>query len=204
MSIDYNQCVYLNAEKDNSVSMLKKCINGPTNLIWPCVEKEAIDNDIFSLVTERPQADNITDNLDHSLVGVQPKKQNLVNIDTNMFENSNVEGFTNMGEKYVRPDDVPDGYFRCPKTGEVKQVCMNCKYNQRTYGKSKEFNEADPCFPNQGVYDGIDNQGNTMCTCGSRGQYCGDNFTAQGGFFTDDMFIMNVGDFGHLGTLASY
>ena len=32
-----------------------------------------------------------------------------------------------------------------PKSGKIKQVCMNCKYNQRTYGKSKEFNEADYC-----------------------------------------------------------
>ena len=81
---------------------------------------------------------------------------------------------------------------------------MNCKYNERTYGKSKEFNEADPCFPNRGVYDGITNQGLTKCTCGNNNQYCGDNFTAQGGMSIDKVFIMNVGDFQSLSKLASY
>ena len=30
-----------------------------------------------------------------------------------LFENSGLEGFTNMGESYVRPGDCPDGYFWC-------------------------------------------------------------------------------------------
>jgi hypothetical protein len=198
MSINFD-CLYLNAEKDNSNSMLKSCINGSDDLVWPCSGNELIDNDIFSIVTERPQGDNIQGTLNHSLqVDSSNQKKDV------LFENSNVEGFTNMGEKYVRSGDCPDGYFWCNKSNKCKQVCMNCKYNQRTYGKSKEFNEADPCFPNRGVYGGITNQGKTKCTCGENGQYCNDMFNAQGGMFVDKVFIMNVGDFGPLGKLAAY
>ena len=42
--------------------MMKPCINGSDSLIWPCIEKETIDKDIFSIVIERPQADNIQQN----------------------------------------------------------------------------------------------------------------------------------------------
>ena len=125
-------------------------------------------------------------------------------IKDNLFENSNVEGFTNMGEHYVRPGDCPDGYFWCTKSNKCKQVCMNCKYNERTHGRSKEFNEFDPCFPNRGVYNGITNKGLTKCTCGKNNQYCNEIFDAQGGMFVDKVYIMNVGDFGNLGDLAAY
>jgi hypothetical protein len=203
--IDYNECAYINPEKQNAEVMMKSCINGSMPLVWPCVERELMDKDIFSLVTERPQGDNISHELNHSLK-MDKKEQFSVtkNVDKDMFDNSNVEGFTNLGKQYVRPGDLRDGYFRCPKTGEIKQVCQNCKYNQRTYGKSKVFNEADPCFPNNGEYNGITNHGFTKCTCGERGQYCGDNFNAQGGFLSDDVLIMNVGLFDHLGKIAAY
>ena len=82
--------------------------------------------------------------------------------------------------------------------GEYVSVKAEQKYN-----KSKEFNEGDPCFPD-GVYNGIDNQGNTMCTCGSKGQYCNDIFDAQGGLVTDGVYIVNVGDYFNVGSLASY
>ena len=42
--------------------------------------------------------------------------------------------------------------------------------------KSREFNEADPCFPN-GVYNGITNEGFIKCTCGKDNKYCSDDFT---------------------------
>jgi len=213
MSIDFNKCLYLNAEKDNADSMLKKCINGSNDLAWPCTGKMDIDNDILSHTTERPQGDNVRGKLNHSLnVDTNnQKKDNFYPIDNsekiandNLFVNHNIEGFTNMGEKYIRPGDCPDGYHRCPKTGVCKQVCMNCKYNQRTYGKSKEFNEADPCFPNKGVYNGLTNNGLTKCTCGRQRQYCNNMFNAQGGMFADNVFVMNVGNFDKLGSLAAY
>ena len=221
MSIDYNKCAYINPEKQNANVMMRPCINGSDPLVWPCIERETLDKDIFSLVTERPQGDNVPEILPHSLNNVSgtQKNDNLQQVDNSeklanqqMFQNPNIEGFTNMGESYVRPGDCPDGYYRCPKSGRCIQVCMNCKYNQRTYGQSKEFNEGDPCFPNQGVYAGLDNDGNTLCTCGLRGQYCGDNndklkqefFDAQGGLLSNNSYIMNIGDFNALGRLASY
>ena len=189
----FNKCFYLNGEKDNASSMLKKCINGSDDLAWPCVAKQELNNELLNRNTERASQDNL--------------KKERINDKGNdaLFTSDKVEeGFTNMGESYVRPGWLPDGYFRCPKTGEIKQVCMNCKYNQNTYGKSKEFNEGDPCFPNKGVYNGITNQGLTKCTCGQKGQYCNDIFNAQGGLYADKVFIMNVGDYSKLGNLAAY
>ena len=206
MTSNYNECFYFDAEKDNASSMLKKCINGPGGeWAWPCSEKVEIDNSLFGTVMERPSGDNSVKPLPHSNEPTKhgPSDHGSTYESMNKPPN-NVEGFTNMGEHYVRPGDCPDGYKWCNITKKCKQVCMNCKYNQRTYGKSKEFNEGDYCFPNRGVYNGITNQGLTKCTCGSRGQYCGDNFNAQGGMFADNVFIMNVGNFGKLGTLAAY
>lgn len=217
MNIDYNKCAYMNAEKQNASIMMKPCINGTDPLIWPCVERETLDKDIFSFTTERPQGDNIQGTLPHSLqlddqlqTGQTSSPQKVAN--DQLFNNPNIEGFTNMGESYVEPGDCPDGYYRCPTSGTCIQICVNCKFNERTYGQSKEFNEADPCFPDQGVYAGLDNDGNTLCTCGQRGQYCDnstdqlsrDLFDAQGGLFSDNQYIMNVGDFGYLGNLVAY
>ena len=197
MPIEFNKCLYLNGEKDNADLMLRKCIHGSDDLAWPCTSREDFDNNILKYATTRA---DVTQDSTNEIESQQ--KEN--NIENKIYEDNHVEGFTNMGASYVRPGDLPDGYYRCPKSGRVKQVCMNCKYNQSTYGKSKEFNEGDYCFPNKGVYNGITNDGLTKCTCGSRGQYCGDNFTAQGSMFADNVFIMNVGDFGKLGSLAAY
>ena len=199
MSIDFNKCAYMNGELQNASVMLRKCINGADELAWPCVAREEIDNSMYSTFMERPTGDNIQGNLEYSL-DINQKKDNIPEVGSV----GSVEGFTNMGEQYVRPGDCPDGYNRNIKTGKCTQVCMNCKYNQRTYGKSKEFNEFDKCSPNKGVYDGITNDGRTRCSCGSNNQYCGDNFNAQGGFLSDNVFIMNVGDFSSLGKLAAY
>jgi len=197
MPIEFNKCLYLNGEKDNADLMLRKCIHGSDDLAWPCTSREDFDNNILKYATTRADVTQDSTN--------EIESQQKDNIENKIYEDNHVvEGFTNMGASYVRPGDLPDGHFRCPKSGKVKQVCMNCKYNQRTYGKSKEFNEGDYCFPNRGVYNGITNDGFTKCTCGSRGQYCGDNFTAQGSMFADNVFIMNVGDFGKLGSLAAY
>jgi len=208
MSIDYNKCAYMNAEKQNAYIMMKPCINGSDPLVWPCIEKETLDKDIFSIVTERPNRDNYIPE-ENVPAGNVPED----NVPQTLNQNPTVEGFTNMGESYVRPGDCPDGYFRCPISGKCLQVCMNCKYNQRTYGKSKEFNEADPCFPDRGVYNGIDEFGNVKCTCGLNNQYCNDYvekplnndlFDSQGGMMVDNVYIMNVGDYNSLGKLASY
>ena len=175
MTTDFNQCFYLDGENDNASSMLKKCINGGVELDWPCSSKT--NQQIQSRSLERPNGDNV-------LMGV--------------------EGFTNMGEKYVRLSDCPDGYKWSSSDKRCIQVCMNCKYNERAYGKSKEYNEYDQCFPNNGVYTGIDNQGFTQCTCGKNDQYCKDTFTTDGSMWLDGIAIMNIGDFTNVSKLAGY
>ena len=62
--------------------------------------------------------------------------------------------------------------------------------------RSKEFNEADPCFP-EGVYDGVDKYGNIICTCGSNNTYCSqeftNQFTADGNMFYDNKIKNTLG-----------
>jgi len=204
MTTNYNECFYFDAEKDNASSMLKKCINGQgSGYAWPCSEKEEIDKSIFTKNMERPSGDNIMGGLPFS------KPVTKVNIDKkeelhDVIDGDRVEGFTNLGEHYVRPGDCPDGYYWCAKSKACKQICLNCKYNERTYGKSKEFNEFDPCFPKNGVYNGITNGGLTKCSCGKNNQYCEDTFSANGSFKLGNKIIINVGDFGKLGKLAAY
>ena len=41
--------------------------------------------------------------------------------------------------------------------------------------KSRDFNEADKCFP-EGVYDGINSAGVLKCTCGQDNRYCSEQF----------------------------
>lgn len=194
MNIDYN-CSYINPEKVSSREMLKPCNNSGEQFYWQCEQKLILDSGILARNLERPDGTNIQGVLPHSLDNAKVV-QKLVNNDLK-------EGFTNLGESYVEPGVCPDGYYFCPSKQKCVQVCQNCKFNEKKYYKSKEFNEGDPCFPN-GVYNGIDNQGITQCTCGNRGQYCNDNFDTQGGLFADGVYIVNVGDYFNVGDLAAY
>ena len=196
MELDYGKCLYLNAEKKGAWNMINPCINGFDEIKWPCVGQEMIDNSILSRNLERPNGDNIQGNLPHSLV------YNGEPVVNNESKGDKVEGFTNLGESYVPSGECPDGYKTV--NGKCEQVCQNCKYNERKYSKSKEFNEADACFPNRGVYNGIDNDGFTKCTCGNKGQYCNNMFDAQGGMSYNDVYIMNVGDYFNAADMVSY
>ena len=196
MNIDYN-CSYINPETESVRSMMKPCNDGKTNFQWECEQRRILDNSILAWTLERPDGTNIQGILPHSQMQDNAKvTKKVVNTDLK-------EGFTNLGESYVEPGVCPDGYFFCPLKQKCVQVCQNCKFNEKKYYKSKEFNEADPCFPN-GVYNGIDNQGITQCTCGSRGQYCNDIFDTQGGLFADGVYIVNVGDYFDVGDLGAY
>ena len=196
MNIDYN-CSYINPETESVRSMMKPCNDGKTNFQWECEQRRILDNSILAWTLERPDGTNIQGILPHSQMQDNAKvTKKVVNTDLK-------EGFTNLGESYVEPGVCPDGYFFCPLKQKCVQVCQNCKFNEKKYYKSKEFNEGDPCFPN-GVYNGIDNQGITQCTCGNRGQYCNDIFDTQGGLFADGVYIVNVGDYFDVGDLAAY
>ena len=207
-----NRCLYLNPETSNASEMNKPCINGTDDIAWPCWGKEFINTSIQQRNLERPTGDNISSALPFTPAPGQKtttqkppaQKPPAQTNGATQAKDPGTEGFTNMGETYVRPGDCPDGYRYCDISKECVKVCMNCKYNERTYGKSKEFNEYDMCFPTRGVYDGLDEMGNTKCTCGNNNQYCGDNFDAQGGFTSDNIFILNVGNISSLEGLASY
>lgn len=129
--------------------------------------------------------------------------------DLNMIEgNSGTEGYQNfidggdtfitdtgLGKIQLQDGKCPDGYAKCPVTGRCIQKCIGCVYRDNM--KSREFNEADPCFPD-GVYNGIDNYGNIKCTCGKDNRYCSDEFTkniftADGMLVTGQKKIMNTG-----------
>uniref|UniRef100_A0A6C0CF28 Uncharacterized protein n=1 Tax=viral metagenome TaxID=1070528 RepID=A0A6C0CF28_9ZZZZ len=196
MNIDYT-CSYINPEAESVNKMMKPCNDGKTNFQWECEQKRILDNAILARNLERPDGANIQ--------GVLPHSQMLDNVKVvqNAVKTDLKEGFTNLGESYVEPGVCPDGYFFCPLKQKCVQVCQNCKFNEKKYYKSKEFNEGDPCFPN-GVYNGIDNQGITQCTCGSKGQYCNDTFDTQGGMLSDGVYIVNVGDYFNVGDLAAY
>ena len=198
MNIDYN-CSYINPDNDAIEEMNKPCYIGNKKFQWSCEQQYLIDNAILSRNLERPDGANIPGDLPHSLMNnYKLEEKSLDNSKKNIKE-----GFTNLGESSVEPGVCPDGYFFCPLKQKCVQVCQNCKFNEKKYYKSKEFNEGDPCFPN-GVYNGIDNQGITQCTCGSRGQYCNDIFDTQGGLFADGVYIVNVGDYFDVGDLAAY
>lgn len=197
MNIDYNSCSYINPEKVSSREMLKPCNNNGEQIYWQCEQKRILDNGILAWTLERPDGANIQGDLLHS------QMLDNVKVVQKVVNNELKEGFTNLGESYVEPGVCPDGYYFCPSKQKCVQVCQNCKFNEKKYYKSKEFNEGDSCFPN-GVYNGIDNQGITQCTCGSRGQYCNDTFDTQGGLFADGVYIVNVGDYFNVGDLAAY
>lgn len=199
MELDYGKCLYLNAEKKNAWNMINPCINGFDEIKWPCVGQEMIDSSILSRNLERPSGDNIQGNLPHSLVyiGELNSDESKASVTKQV-----TEGFTNLGESYVKPGECPDGYKTI--NGKCEQVCQNCKYNEMKYKKSKEFNEADACFPYKGVYNGIDNAGYKLCTCGKKNQYCNNMFDAQGGMLYNNTYTMNVGDYFDVGDMASY
>lgn len=105
--------------------------------------------------------------------------QNYISMD-NIFPTD-----TGLGQLQLKKGECPVGYGKCPVTGRCIQQCIGCVYKDRM--KSREFNEADPCFP-EGVYDGIDNYGNIKCTCGKDNRYCSDEFTQN--IFTADGMMM--------------
>ena len=205
----YGQCKYLDMETQSASDMLKRCIGDQSSeTVAPCKKYNyRMNQDINEMIFDRPQKDNVFTSDD------MLKKQGSLIQDKGL--KGGVEGFQNFndyrtgelyhgpGEHFVPYGECPTGFEVCPDTGECVQKCMNCKLN--VDNKSKEFNEADPCFP-EGVYAGIDNLGNTRCTCGQNGQYCSDSyiqkkmndiFTADGTMILSDSNVgaIVIGDY---------
>lgn len=164
-----------------------------------------VDNYIYKVDTIPKQKKQLINN--------NPKSNQIINsklkeINPGRENNSGTEGFkdfsdwentfitdTGLGSLQLREGRCPDGYAECPITGRCIQKCIGCVYRDNM--KSREFNEADPCFPD-GVYNGIDNYGNIKCTCGKDNRYCSDEFikdifTADGMMMMGKKIIMNTG-----------
>lgn len=162
-------CEYLDSSKQNASDMLQLCVQDKTKgFDFNCKPPTTNINNIFQ------ERDPIT------------------------YSQDMVEGFTNSpvfytdngpGESIIN-DKCPESYRYCHKSKKCIQLCNDCKYDQ--HNKSKEFNEFDPCFP-EGVYNGINNQGNINCTCGNNNEYCSDMFTAEGGLYENNHIKNTIG-----------
>ncbi len=205
MNDKYNECDYINADIDNASSMLRECVNKGNKLGWPCKGNpvfKGIDNTVLlQKYTERPSGDNLPKGQKLAFTTLNEDKLN--SIEPVKQSDNEIEGFTNMGERYIPNGQCPDGYRRCLKTGTCKQICMNCKYRDNM--KSMEFNEYDRCFPKHGVYAGITNSGLTKCTCGRNNQYCGDMYTPDGNLFSNKKIVLSIGgNINNISNLAAY
>jgi len=189
------KCDYLDYNLQSSSDMLLKCIGDKSK-----------GNEGLCTSSYTQLYDNISRNSENIAIkrgmnagyGILPNSDILPTIkdkkENEPVIHSNVEGFTGSfitnngpGEYYIKPDECPEGYRWCSETNQCIQVCTNCKYKDKDRIKSKEFNEADKCFP-EGVYDGISSDGTLKCTCGKDNRYCSDKFI--GNIFTADGLLM--------------
>lgn len=174
---DRLRCDYLDYNKQPASDMLLKCVQDKSSgYDLNCSERynPSLDdnrvNDNFAI--KRGVSEGLGDLLSDSM---------------------GVEGFTDKifitdngpGESNVPTGDCPEGYTE--KNGQCVQVCTSCKYRDNM--KSQQFNEADPCFPG-GTYNGISNDGDLKCTCGSRNQFCSGDFISNI-FSADGSFVFN-------------
>jgi len=149
-------CNYLDFNKYPAERMLQNCIGSEENNCGYQINTQmfntTIDQRTFS---------------DRSLIeGTASKSHRDISKDV-------VEGFVSgsgPGVSQIPTGECPESYKKCDQTGLCKQVCRNCKLST---GKSLSMNEHDPCFPN-GVFNGYDNNGELICSCGKNNEYCND------------------------------
>lgn len=211
------RCFYLDSELKPASDMLRQCVGDnnspyrfnceedPMKQVSPeDVKETARMNDI---AIQRGFASYNVDNFNTNGNNPFIKPQQKIQSNGMNFNNSGSikEGYQNykdkfitdngLGESKIPSGECPEGYSKCPITGKCIQRCIGCVYRDNM--KSREFNEADPCFPN-GVYNGITNEGYIKCTCGRDNKYCSDNFiknifTADGLMVSKQKIIMNTG-----------
>ncbi len=184
-------CEYVDASIRPADDMLYKCVQDPTRgYDFHCqMEADAIDRKNTSYTDNQAVLRGYATSGQHDRDSTEREIKRTMPA-TNTMGQGSVEGFANMfvtdngpGESTIRNNQCPEGYSRT-KNGSCQQVCISCSYRDNM--RSKEFNEYDPCFP-EGVYNGTDKYGNTMCTCGENNQYCSHKFTDQ---FTADGNLM--------------
>ena len=216
------KCFYLDSSLKPASNMLRKCVQDESspykfNCLDDPLRQEKYDdiketarmNDIMiqrGIVDYRVSDFSTPAVTNNSVVNNSVVNNSVVNnsvVNKSSIGSGSVEGFTNNifitdngpGKSSVPEGQCPEGYSRCPKTGKCIQKCIGCVYRDNM--KSREFNEADPCFP-EGTYNGITNEGYIKCTCGSNNQYCSDDFiknvfTADGMMMSGQKIIMNLG-----------
>ena len=194
------RCFYLDSELKPASDMLRQCVgdnNSPYR--FNCEEdpmKQVLPEDVKEtarmndIAIQRGFASYNIDNVNMEIKNPTSNAENDMNV---MYQK---EGFTNykntfvtdngLGESQIPIGECPEGYGRCPISGRCIQKCIGCVYRDNM--KSREFNEADPCFP-EGVYNGITNEGDIKCTCGINNKYCSNEFTKN--IFTADGMMMS-------------
>lgn len=184
-------CEYVDASIRPADDMLYKCVQDPKRgYDFHCqMEADAIDRKNTSYTDNQAVLRGYATSGQHDRDFKESGHKRKIPA-TNTMGKGSIEGFANMfvtdngpGESTIRNNQCPEGYSRT-KNGSCQQVCIGCSYRDNM--RSKEFNEYDPCFP-EGVYDGTDKYGKTMCTCGANNQYCTHKFTDQ---FTADGNLM--------------
>lgn len=179
-------CEYMDASIRPANDMLYKCVQDPKKgYDFYCQMKaDVIDRKNTSYTDNQAVIRGYATSGQHEKdIGAPRFSQKQ---EPSMVTQGSVEGFANMfvtdngpGESTLSRGECPEGYSQT-KNGTCQQVCIGCSYRDNM--RSKEFNEYDPCFP-QGVYNGTDKYGITVCTCGADNQYCSKKFTDQ---FTAD------------------
>ena len=203
-----NNCFYLNSDFQPASDMLRECIgdlSSPYN--------HNCGNDIKDINFKEKETARMNDisiqrgfsyyNVDNHNVNTFLDKK-LIKPTNDFLGKFGYEGFQNqgifitdngLGESSVPKGQCPEGYSRDLSSGKCIQKCISCVYRDNM--KSREFNEADPCFPN-GVYDGTTNEGFIKCTCGRDNKYCSDTFikdmfTTDGMMVSGKKIILNTG-----------
>jgi len=226
-STEQLNCFYLDSSLKPASDMLRKCVQDESSpYMFDCgsdpmrqdmpgdVKNTARMNDIS---IQRGITEFHVSGFDGDNVVMRPKvsengvaKLNpLIDINlTEGFQNKNNVFVTDngLGKSSIPYGQCPEGYSRCQKTGKCIQKCIGCVYRDNM--KSREFNEADPCFP-EGTYNGITNEGYIKCTCGSQNQYCSDDFvknifTTDGMMMSGQKIIMNVGNTNSISELFNF
>ena len=227
-STEQLNCFYLDSSLKPASDMLRKCVQDESSpYMFDCgsdpmrqektgdVKNTARMNDIS---IQRGITEFHVSGFDGDNVVMRPKvSENSAPKLNPLIDINLTEGFQNKSNVFVTDNgpgkssipygQCPEGYSRCQKTGKCIQKCIGCVYRDNM--KSREFNEADPCFP-EGTYNGITNEGYIKCTCGSQNQYCSDDFV-KNIFTTDGMMmmsgqkiIMNVGNTNSISELFNF
>ena len=172
------KCNYLNANFQNSQEMLQNCVQDKSK------GQEKLCTSDYKKIHDNISFNSIFINIKRGMsAGYSINPYSPDNNHYNLDDSENViEGFTNYKEtSFIVPNPIEKKSTKCSEGYKLSgnkcvQMCTDCKYKDGQ--KSFEFNEYDKCFP-QGVYDGIDKQGEIKCNCGKNNQYCNDNLLNQ-------------------------